>query len=110
MGGRLPGRDYWRCYRALGEDGGCLAAAAMMIGWEAAAHLGFAATAEEARGRGAHLALLHRAILDAGQRCQTLFAETCEPLGEHDGPSAGCRNLLHAGFRQASVRPTWRRG
>ena len=87
-----------------------MAAAAMMVRWEIAAHLGFAATEEEARGRGCHLALLHRAILDAGKRCQTLLAETTEPLGERDGPSTGCRNLLRAGFRQASVRAVWRRG
>jgi hypothetical protein len=71
-------------------------------------HLGFAATAESARGRGFHTALLHRCILDAAKHSPTLFAETCEPLGSRDGPSAGCRNLLRAGFSQASVRQTWR--
>lgn len=105
----LPGRQSWKCYFALDEDGHCLAAAAMMVRWEVATHLGFAATAEEARGRGCHMALLHRCISDAGGRCPTLFAETTEPLEERDGPSAGCRNLLRAGFKQASVRSTWRR-
>ena len=73
-------------------------------------HLGFAATEETVCGKGLHLALLHRAILDAGERCPTLVAETTEPLGERDGPSAGRRNLLRAGFHQASVRAVWRRG
>ncbi len=82
--------------------------AAMMIHWETATHLGFAATAKSARGKGFHTALLHRCILDAAEHSPTLFAETCEPLGRRDGPSAGCRNLLRAGFSQASVRHTWR--
>jgi hypothetical protein len=106
----LPGRYPWRCYLAFDEDRRCLAAAATMERIDAV-HLGFAATAEEERGRGCHLALLHRVILDACPRRPTLFAETTEPLRDRDGPSAGCRNLLRSGFRQASVRTTWlRRG
>jgi hypothetical protein len=107
----LPGRYPWRCYLALDEENGhILAAAAIMLQWGMAAHLGFAATAEEARERGCHRALLHRCILDAGKDdCPLLLAETSEPLGERDGPSPGARNLLRTGFRQASVRATWRR-
>jgi GNAT superfamily N-acetyltransferase len=104
----LPGRYPWRCYVALDEREYPCAAAATMLHWEAATHLGFAATAESDRGRGCHTALLHRCILDAAERSPTLFAETCEPLGHRDGPSTGCRNLLRAGFSQASVRQTWR--
>jgi GNAT superfamily N-acetyltransferase len=104
----LPERHDWRCYIVLDERDRSVAAGAMMLQWGAAAHLGFAATVEEARGRGAHRALLDRCIRDAAASCPTVFAETVEPLGERDGPSPGCRNLLRAGFKQASVRTVWR--
>lgn len=105
----LPGRDGWRCYVALDEKERPVAGAAMGIQWSLAAHLGFAATAEDACGRGCHMALIHRCIVDGAKDCPVLMAETIEPLGEHDGPSPACRNFLRAGFRQASVRSVWRR-
>ncbi len=105
----LPGRESWRCYFALDERGFPCAAAAMLVHSEAAAQLGFAATDRLARGQGFHHALLNRCIRDAARRCPQLVAETAEPLDEPDGPSPGCRNLLRAGFKQASVRTTWRR-
>jgi GNAT superfamily N-acetyltransferase len=104
----LPQREGWRCYFALDEREHCVAAAAMMPEWGVAAQLGIAATAEEARGRGFYRALLERCIRDAAKSCPTIFAETIEPLGERDGPSPACRNLLRAGFRQDSVRRVWR--
>jgi GNAT superfamily N-acetyltransferase len=106
----LPERDDWRCYLAFDEQGQGVSAAAMMPQWGVATHLGFASTLEEFRGGGLHRALLDRCIRDAASTCPTVFAETIEPLGERDGPSPGCRNLLRAGFRQASARTVWRPG
>lgn len=104
----LPERDGWRSYIAL-DEAGCLAATAVMLTHEGIAKLGVAATHESARGRGCHLALLHRRIVDAGaDGCHTLLAETEERIGDRDGPSAGCRNLVRAGFKQACLRPAWR--
>jgi GNAT superfamily N-acetyltransferase len=104
----LPQRPGWRCYFALDEHEHCAAAAAMRPEWGLAAQLGIAATMEEARGRGFYRALLERCIRDAAKSGDTIFAGTIEPLGERDGPSPACRNLLRAGFRQASVRAVWR--
>lgn len=105
----LPGRHPWRCYVALDEHEWPRAAAAMMVQQATAAHLGFAATAEPFRARGFHRALLARCIRDAIAASSVFVAETTEPLGERDGPSTGCCNLLRTGFHQASVRTTWRR-
>jgi hypothetical protein len=62
------------------------------------------------RGRGIHLALLRRRIVDAiaaGPRL--LFADTEESADFPTGlPSAATRNLVGAGFRLESVRPFWR--
>ncbi len=64
-----------------------------------AAQLGFAATYEEDRRRGAHMALLHRRILDAtAARCRFLFADTEEPLDDPGAPSPAARNLARAGL------------
>ncbi|HEY5815731.1 MAG TPA: hypothetical protein VIS95_05265 [Solirubrobacterales bacterium] len=102
----LPGRRDWRSYMAI-DDEGAIASATMMRHHEVA-QLGFAGTEEAARGRGAHLALLRRRIVDAftgGAR--EIFAVTEEPLGYPDGKSTGARNLVRAGFRLASVRTVW---
>jgi GNAT superfamily N-acetyltransferase len=104
--GNLPGREGWRCYAAEieGEPQAC---AAMLI-HNGVAEFGIAATLEAARGRGCQTALLHRRIEDARTAgCHTLFVET----GEHtaDRPSASYRNILRAGFREAYLRPNWRR-
>jgi hypothetical protein len=104
----LPGRPDWRSYLAIDEQGRPIAAATMMCHYEFA-QLGFVGTGARDRGRGAHLALLHRRILDAaGARCHTLFADTEESLDDLDGPSPAARNLVRAGFGQVSVRPVWR--
>jgi hypothetical protein len=103
----LPGRRGWRTYVAADREGP-LAAAAMMMHHEAP-QLAFAGTVEECRGRGAHMALLHRQIEDA---CATrgasqLFAFTEESLECPESLSPGARNLLRAGFRLVETRSVW---
>lgn len=106
----LPERDHWRCYVALDEGGSPIACASMLLHWQVAL-LDFAATTADARGKGAHLALLRRRIADAhAANCHTLCAETEEPPGDPNGPSPAARNLVRAGFRQMAVRPVWRSG
>ena len=101
----LPGREGWRCYIAVDEDEYIVACATMLIHLGIAT-LGVAATRESARGKGCHLALLRRRILDAAAAgCHTLFADSHERNA--DRPSAGNRNLLRAGFEGAYLRPGW---
>jgi hypothetical protein len=103
----LPGRRDWRSYIAADKDGG-LGAATMMLHHEGA-QLGFAATYESARGKGAHMALLRRQIvdgLDAGER--EFFAITEESLDFPDSMSSAARNLVRAGFGLAAARTVWR--
>jgi hypothetical protein len=106
----LPVHRYWRCYIAVdakNEEG--IGAATMRLHYEAVAQLGFAATYESARGKGAHMALLRRRIVDAlaaGRR--ELFAVTEEPLDYPASQSAAAANLIRAGFRLASLRTVWR--
>jgi len=103
----LPGRDGWRCYTAK-IDGEPQACAAMLIHNDVA-EFGIAATLESARGRGCQTALLHRRIEDArAAGCHTLFVETGERTTNR--PSASYRNILRAGFKEAYLRPNWRRG
>jgi len=102
----LPGRERWRCYVAR-VDGTAQACAAMLVDG-AVAELGIAATLEPARGRGCQPALLHRRILDAAAAgCDTLLIETGERVPGR--PSASYRNILRAGFKEAYLRPNWRR-
>jgi GNAT superfamily N-acetyltransferase len=102
----LPGRDGWRCYEAR-IDRESQACAAMLI-HNGVAEFGIAATLESARGRGCQTALLHRRIEDArAAGCHTLFVETGERTTER--PSASYRNILRAGFKEAYLRPNWRR-
>jgi GNAT superfamily N-acetyltransferase len=102
----LPGHGDWRCYVARVDDT-TQACAAMLIQGDLA-ELGIAATLEPARGRGCQLALLRRRILDAGAAgCRTLFIETGERVPGR--PSTSYRNILQAGFKEAYLRPNWRR-
>jgi GNAT superfamily N-acetyltransferase len=102
----LPGREGWRCYAAR-VDGATEACAAMLVDG-AVAEFGIAATLEPARGRGCQPALLHRRILDAAAAgCDTLFVETGERVPGQPSPSY--RNILRAGFKEAYLRPNWRR-
>lgn len=103
----LPGQRDWRTYIAA-DDSGAIAAAATMMDHERP-QLGFAGTLEQCRGRGGHMALLHRRLEDlAPTRASEVFAITQESL---DFPavdlSAGARNLLRAGFRLRDVRTLW---
>jgi GNAT superfamily N-acetyltransferase len=102
----LPGRKDWRCY-AANVDGEPQAGATMLIN-DGVAEFGMAATLESARGRGCQTALLHRRIEDArAAGCRTLFVETGERTS--DRPSASYRNILKAGFKEAYLRPNWKR-
>jgi GNAT superfamily N-acetyltransferase len=98
------GRRGWRHYLAL--DGAApVGAAAMYLdgdwGW-----FGFAATLEEARGRGAQSALIARRVADAhAAGCRWLSIETAEDTPDRDAPSF--RNVTRQGFRVAYVRPNW---
>lgn len=104
----LPGREMWRCYVALDERDHPIGAATMVRNDLKVAQLGFAATVEAARGKGAHLAMLRRCILDAqAVGCGAVVAETEESLDETDDLSAAARNLVRAGFAQVAVRPVW---
>ena len=72
------------------------------------AELGFGATLEPARGRGAQLAMLGRRIEDAtAAGARLLFAETGE-LTEGQ-PATSYRNLRRAGFEKAYLCPNWTR-
>lgn len=106
----LPGRDAWRCYLAVDEEGRYIGAAAMMMLEEYAqfAQLVFSAVAPEASGRGCHTALLNRQIADAADAdCSILFAEMNEPPHEGSDDSEERRSLLDAGFQLLHVRHTW---
>lgn len=103
----LPGRRDWRSYIAIDESRGPIGAATMLMHVEAA-QLGFAGTVEEERGRGAHMALLHRRIEDArAAGADQLFAVTEESLECPDELSPGARNLLRAGFGLVGTRTVW---
>lgn len=104
----LPGRRPWRCYVAVDEREEGAGAALMAMHFQVA-QLGLSATKASARGRGVHMALLRRRILDAAAAgSRVLFADAEEPIENPDGPSRATRNLLRAGFKQVSVRPVWR--
>ncbi len=103
----LAGRRGWRNYLASDSEGPC-AAAAMRMHHEAP-QLGFAGTLEECRGKGAHMALLHRQIEDAcaTRGARELFAVTEESLECPEAFSPAARNLLRAGFRLVDIRSVW---
>ncbi len=105
----LPSRECWSGYLAYDADGELLAGASMFRHLEVAI-LGFAATREDFRGRGAHLALLHRRIGDSATPfCHTLCAEVELSAGEgRDDSHPAARNLLRAGFHHAATRSVWR--
>jgi GNAT superfamily N-acetyltransferase len=104
----LPGRRPWRCYVAVDEEEEGAGAAIMLMHFQIA-QLVFSVTRASARGRGIHMALLRRRILDAAAAgSRVLFADAEEPLDDPDGPSRATRNLLRAGFKQLSAQPVWR--
>jgi len=103
----LPGREPWRSYVAIDENDLGVGAAIMMLHYEVA-QLGFSVTNLSARGRGVHIALLRRRILDAIEAgAGLLFADTEETSEDLEQFSPAARNLVRAGFRPVSIRPVW---
>ena len=104
----LPQADGWRCYTAaLDLDEGVVATASMLVA-DGVAQLGPGTTAAHARGRGCHMALLRRRLIDAhALGCHTVFVE----LGECESGvlAAACRNLRRAGFEAAYESHNWQR-
>jgi GNAT superfamily N-acetyltransferase len=102
---RVVGRPGWFCYVAYAGNEPAGAGALFVhegVGW-----LGYAATRERFRGRGAQSAILATRIEAARQQgCRTVITETGE-LAE-GRPSASYRNIVRAGFREAGVRANFR--
>jgi len=102
--GCAVGRPGWRHYLAY-EGGEPIGAAAMFVVGRAA-WFGFAATAQEYRGRGAQKALVVRRLQDAArERCTWVSVETAEQTENHEAPSF--RNLTRLGFSVAYRRPNY---
>ena len=105
LAANVVGRQGWSCYVAY-ADGEPAGAGALFVqddvGW-----LGFAATREQYRGRGAQSAILAARIEDARQQgCGTVTTETGEL--QEGRPSSSYRNIVRAGFREVGVRPNYR--
>src|SRR5574341_1190396 len=100
----LVGRPGWRHYLAF--DGvRPIATAGMYIAGDAA-WLGWAATVDDARGRGAQTALIVRRIADAAAAgCRHLVVETAEE--KPDKPNPSTRNLRRLGFTELYLRPNY---
>lgn len=91
----------WDCWLALDGDKP-IAAAGVFIA-EGVGYLGFAATLEEHRGKGAQNALLARRIDHAGDAgCDVVITETGER--RNGPPSNSYRNILRNGFVEVAVR------
>lgn len=98
----------WRCYTAaLGPEEPIVATGAMLVE-DGVAQLGPGTTLPLARGRGCHLALLRRRVLDAvAAGCHTLFVDLC--MADRAGQAGIRRNLERAGFRAAYESHGWQR-
>jgi GNAT superfamily N-acetyltransferase len=95
------GRAHWRHYLAL--DGDRPVAGASLFWNAGVAWCGFSATLPEARGRGAHGALLARRIADAALlECKWVVCETAEDRPGRPNPAY--RNMRRAGFELAYHR------
>src|SRR4051812_7881770 len=105
LAANVVGRPGWSCFVAY--DGDEPAGAGALFVHEAIGWLGYAATREEFRGRGAQSAIL-AARIEAARKagCTTVTTETGE-LAE-GRPSASYRNIVRAGFREAGVRANFR--
>jgi hypothetical protein len=102
----LPAERDWRTYLAVDESGP-IAAAATMMHYDMP-QMAFAGTLEQCRGRGAHLALLHRRVEDAAKAgARKVFAITEETFECPAELSPGGRNLMRAGFRLVDTRAVW---
>lgn len=102
----LVGREHWHCFLAY-ANGRPIATGALYAA-EGVGSLGFAATTEKERGRGAQRALLAARLERARDLgLSTVAATTGEPVRGSPGPSY--RNLERAGFQLVALRPSWRR-
>ena len=105
LAANVVGRPGWSCYVAY--DGERPAGAGALYVLDDVGWLGFAATVEELRGRGAQSAILAARIEKARQlRCATVTTETGELA--QGRPSSSYRNIVRAGFREAGVRANFR--
>jgi hypothetical protein len=101
----LPEVDGWSCYSAY-LDGREVACGSMLLAG-GVAMLGLDATAEDARRRGCHTALIRRRLHDAaGAGCETAVAEACDLPGQR---SAAACNLRRQGFVAAGRSVAWHR-
>jgi hypothetical protein len=99
----LVERRGWHCFAARAN--GAIIAAAALYAASRAGWLGFAATREEYRARGAQGALLAARVAHARRLgLSVLVTDTADP-DRAPGPSH--RNLVRAGFRIESVRANW---
>ena len=97
-------RPGWRHYMAF--DGAVPAAAGACFITGDTAWIGFAATREEYRNRGAQSAILARRIYDARHAgCNLINVETAEQTPEREAPSY--RNMRRYGFEIAYIRPNY---
>ena len=106
MQSAIVGRPGWRHYLAF--DGPRPVAGGALFVHERIAWCGFGATIPEARGRGAHSALLAVRVRDAAaMRCELVVCETAEETTDRPNPSY--RNMRRAGFNLAYLRTNWLR-
>jgi hypothetical protein len=101
---RVVGRAGWHCFVAYDGDEPAGVGALFVDG--DAGWLGFGATVEEKRGRGAQGAILAARINRAAAlRLETLVTETGAP--RETGPGASYRNILRSGFEISYERPNY---
>lgn len=96
----LAGRPGWRMFGAFA--GGPIGGACLHLQGERA-WLGIGGVRADARGRGAHRALMAarlQAAIDAG--CRWIVTETGEPVGDERNPSLA--NMVRCGFERACSR------
>lgn len=98
------GRPGWVHYLAYHGDQ-AIGTAAMYVNGELA-WLGWAATRQDARGRGAQTDLIVRRMADAASAgCRWLVGETA--MDKPDQPNQSTRNLRRLGFEIAYARPNY---
>ena len=99
----LVERPGWHCFATRAD--GAITATAALYAVDSAGWLGFAATREDYRARGAQAAVLAARVAHARRLgLKLLVTDTADPV-RAPGPSH--RNLVRAGFRLESVRANW---
>lgn len=101
--GALAGRPGWRVVGAFTDR--AIGGACVHLQGENA-WLGIGGVRSDARGRGAHRALMAariQAAIDAG--CRWIVTETGEPIGEEHNPSLA--NMVRCGFERACSRANY---